>query len=126
MAAHMAAVVGQIECEGCGLLQAAVAVRPGESAHCGRCGQRLYHGVANSIDRTLALTIAALFLLVIANTFLFMVFEFKGRSETNRMLTGVFGLWQIGYAPLSLLIGFASILAPAPSFDRNVVRIWCP
>ena len=113
MAAHMAAVVGQIECEGCGLLQAAVAVRPGESAHCGRCGQRLYHGVANSIDRTLALTIAALFLLVIANTFLFMVFEFKGRSETNRMLTGVFGLWQIGYAPLSLLIGFASILAPA-------------
>jgi len=113
MAAHMAAVVGQIECEGCGLLQAAVAVGPGESAHCGRCGQRLYQGVANSIDRTLALTIAALFLLVIANTFLFMVFEFEGRSEANRMLTGVFGLWQIGYAPLSLLIGFASILAPA-------------
>jgi len=109
----MATAVGQIECEGCGLLQAATTVGPGESAHCGRCGQRLYHGVADSIDRTLALTIAALILLVIANTFLFMVFEFKGRSEANRMLTGVFGLWQLGYAPLSLLIGFASILAPA-------------
>ena len=109
----MATAAGQIECEGCGLFQAAAAVGPGESAYCGRCGQRLYHGVADSIDRTLALTIAALILLAIANTFLFMVFEFKGRSEANRMLTGVFGLWQIGYTPLSLLIGFASILAPA-------------
>ena len=109
----MATAAVQIECEGCGLLQTAPTVGPGESAYCGRCGQRLYHGVADSIDRTLALTIAALILLVIANTSLFMVFEFNGRSEANRMLTGVFGLWQLGYTPLSLLIGFTSIFAPA-------------
>jgi paraquat-inducible protein A len=109
----MATAMGQIECEGCGLLQGASAVGPGESAHCGRCNQRLYHGVGNSIDRALALTTAALILLVIANTFLFMVFEFKGRSEANRMLTGVVGLWRLGYTPLSLLVGFASIFAPA-------------
>jgi paraquat-inducible protein A len=103
----------QIECEGCGLIQMAPAVGPGESAYCGQCGQRLYHGSTDSIDRTLALTISALILLVIANGFLFMVFDFKGRSETNRMLTGVLGLWQLGYTPLSLLIGFTSIFAPA-------------
>ena len=109
----MATPAVQIECEGCGLIQTAPAVGPGESAYCGQCGQRLYHGSTDSIDRTLALTLSALILLVIANAFLFMVFGFKGRSEANRMLTGVFGLWQLGYTPLSLLIGFTSIFAPA-------------
>ena len=109
----METVAEPSECEGCGLLQRVPALRPGESCLCGRCGQRLCYAVANSIDRSLALTVGALVLLVIANAFLFMVFEFKGRSEANRILTGVLGLWREGFPSLSLLIAFTSVVAPA-------------
>jgi paraquat-inducible protein A len=101
-----------VECDGCGLLQRQAALEPGQSARCGRCGGSLYHEKTNSIERALALTLAALVLLVVANTQPFLTFEFKGRSQSNFILTGIVQLFREGYGPLAALICFTSVLAP--------------
>ena len=104
--------ISMIRCEECALVQTAPALVDHESAHCKRCGAHLCKQVSNTIDRTLALVLAALVLLIVANATPFMTFSFKGRSESNYILSGVIQLWNHGYWPLALLICFASILAP--------------
>ncbi len=47
-----------------------------------------------------------------ANSYPFMTFEFKGRSQSNYLLSGVLELWSSGAHPLAALICFTSILAP--------------
>jgi len=101
-----------IRCESCDLLQRMPTLRPGESACCPRCDLVLAREKKNSLDRSLSLTLAALILWVVANTYPFMVFSFKGRSQENLMMTGVLKLWEAGSQPLASLIFFASILAP--------------
>lgn len=101
-----------IECSCCGLLQRRVPLAPGQTARCVECGFVLYREKPGGIERALVLTITALILLVIANFADFMTFEFGGRTQGNRIISGVEGLIELGYAPLALLIFFASVLAP--------------
>ena len=65
------------------------------------------------MEKALALTVAALLLLAIANFTDFMTFEFEGKSQGNRIITGVLELVRLGYWPLGVLIFFASVVAPA-------------
>ncbi len=102
-----------IECDDCGLLQQRVDLVPRQAAHCAACSAFLYHEKPGGVEKALALTIAALLLLAIANFTDFMTFEFKGRSQGNRIITGVLELIRLGYWPLGVLIFFASVVAPA-------------
>jgi paraquat-inducible protein A len=72
----------------------------------------LYRERANSLERTLGLTLAALVLWAVANIYPFMTFEFKGQSESNVILSGVIELYSNGAVALSAVILFTSILAP--------------
>jgi paraquat-inducible protein A len=101
-----------IECENCGLLQGRSALAPGQSAHCAGCDTKLFREQPRGIQRALALTLAALVLLAVANLTDFMTFEFKGRSQDNRIITGVLELGRLGYVPLAALILFTSVVAP--------------
>ena len=101
-----------VRCPECDLVQYGPAVGNRETAHCRRCKAQLYLGVANTIDRTVALLLAAMILLIAANTLPFMTFAFKGQAQSNFILSGVVQLWAAGYWPLASLICFASILAP--------------
>jgi paraquat-inducible protein A len=107
-----AASADLVRCHDCDLLQGAPALTAAQSARCSRCGALLYYTRESSLDRTLGLTLAALLLLVVANCTEFMTFEFKGRSQSNFILTGIFELHANGFGPLAVLIGFTSILAP--------------
>lgn len=99
-------------CLDCDLLQRGPDLHPGEAARCCRCGSVLYRERANTLDRTLGLTLTALVLWVIANAYPFMTFEFKGQSESNVILSGVVELYSNGAVALSALILFTSIVAP--------------
>src|SRR5512138_980700 len=57
-----------VACPTCDLLQYEIRVPEGRYACCRRCGTALYRQTPGSIDRTLALSIAALVLLAIANS----------------------------------------------------------
>jgi paraquat-inducible protein A len=101
-----------LRCLDCDLLQRAPSLEIGESARCPRCGVTLYTRKPNSIDRTLALVIAALALWACSNFLPFMTFEFEGQSDSNTIATGVRILYERGFGELAVLIAFTSIAAP--------------
>ena len=101
-----------LRCLDCDLLQRAPHLEIGESARCPRCGVTLHTSRRDSIDRTLALVAAALVLWACSNFLPFMVFEFKGQSDSNTIATGVRILYERGFGELAVLIAFTSIAAP--------------
>ncbi len=101
-----------VRCLDCDLLQHGSDLRPGQLARCNRCGSLLYRELANSLDRTLGLTLTALVLWILANAYPFMTFEFKGQSESNVILSGVIELYSNGAVALSAVILFTSVIAP--------------
>jgi paraquat-inducible protein A len=102
-----------IACEFCDLLHRPRALRPGEKARCSRCGGVLARHSRNPIQGTLALALAALILLVLANIFPFLQISLEGQVSESTIVTGVIGLWNDGAQALALLILFTTILAPA-------------
>ena len=72
-----------IACHECGMVQHMRALPEGGIACCGRCGATLYRQRRDSIEHTLLLTLAALTLFVIANTFPFLTFELEGNADTS-------------------------------------------
>lgn len=101
-----------IACHDCDLLLRAYEPAVGESACCPRCGALLDRGKRDPLDRTLALTVAALLCFVLANLYPFMSFSIEGRVQDNRLISGVIDLARDGLHPLAALIFAASIGVP--------------
>ena len=101
-----------IACHECGTVQHMRALPEGGAARCSRCGATLYRQRRDSIEHTLLLTLAALILFVIANTFPFLTFELEGRADTSTLLSGVKSLYQQGMWPLALLVLLTATVVP--------------
>jgi paraquat-inducible protein A len=99
-------------CESCDLLQRSRPIGAGEKARCSRCGGVLYRGSRNSLERTLALTLASLALFAVANAYPFMSFALEGRVQENYLITGVLELYAGGDRALAAVIFLTTILAP--------------
>jgi paraquat-inducible protein A len=102
-----------IACHDCDLLYGMVPLSDGASAKCLRCGAVLYREKSNSLDRTFAFTVTGLVLFAFANAYPLMTFELEGRSQANRLISGVFDLFSQGMWELASLVFLTSILAPA-------------
>lgn len=102
-----------VACESCDLLQRAVELERRSHALCARCGQRLYGSSLDSLERTLAWTIAALVLLVLANSLSFMTVALGGHVQHNHIVSGVIDLARAGQVPLAGLILLTTVVAPA-------------
>jgi paraquat-inducible protein A len=72
----------------------------------------LHRSRVNSLDRTLALTLAGLVLFAIANSFPFLSFEMQGQTTETTLSTGVGSLFDQGKWEVALVVLFTSILAP--------------
>ena len=81
-------------------------------AKCTRCGAVLYRHKPNSLERTLALTVAALILFVTANIYPFLALRLEGREQETLLFTGVRDLYDYGMWELSLLVLLTSIVVP--------------
>jgi paraquat-inducible protein A len=99
-------------CEECDLLQRNPPLPEGGSAHCVRCGHLLHKHRPDSINRTLALTLAGLILFIIANSFPFLSFEMQGQLTQTTLFTGVKDLADQGKGEVAAVVLFTSILAP--------------
>jgi paraquat-inducible protein A len=102
-----------IACEFCDLLHRPPQLRPGQKAYCSRCSGLLAKASRNPVQGTLALALAALQQLLLANVFPFLHFSLEGQAQENRIITGVLGLWAAGQGGLAALILFTTVLAPA-------------
>ncbi len=101
-----------VACASCDLLHEEQPLEDREDARCVRCGGLLYRGRPRTLEHTVAISVAALVLLVVANIYPFLTFTLKGQTETNRILSGVVLLWRDHYEPLAVLILWASVIAP--------------
>jgi paraquat-inducible protein A len=100
------------ECRECGLLQRNPALPPGGEAQCARCGCVLHRDRPDSLNRTLALSIAGLVLFVVANGFPFLSFEMQGQNTQTTLLTGIQDLYAQGQWEIALVVAFTSVIAP--------------
>jgi paraquat-inducible protein A len=101
-----------VACRDCDLLHAVGKLPEGATALCRRCNGVLRRRRRNPIERTLALSLAAVVLFVVANAFPFLSFEMKGQITTTTLASGVFDLYEQGRAPIALLVGGTAIVAP--------------
>ncbi len=101
-----------IACHECDLLHRVQPLPDGGAARCVRCDALLYYQKKDSLDRTLALTIAGLVLFIVANTFPFLAMKSGGLVRETTLITGIKGLYHQGMEALALLVLLTSILVP--------------
>ena len=102
-----------VACPNCDLLQRLPAIAPGESARCPRCGTELWRRREDSLNRTLALAVAAAVLYFIANTVPMLGLTIVGRESFTTVVGGAELLWKHDQQIVSVLVFFAAVLAPA-------------
>ena len=104
---------GLIACHSCDLLHRRAPLPPRASARCTRCGGVLYRDLRGGTERALALSLASIVVLILANTFPFLTFKMGGLVEQNHLASGVIELFDQGYWELACLVFFVIVLAPA-------------
>jgi len=102
-----------IACHECDALFRDRPLPPGGVARCARCGGLLRRAKQNSIERTLAFTLAGLILFILANVYPFMTFRLEGREQVSNLVSGSIVLWKEGLPELGALVFMTSIGFPA-------------
>lgn len=102
-----------IACPQCDLLLREITLPPKGAACCCCCGATLYRNSPDSINRSLALTIAATVLFLIANSFPILGINLQGNGNAVTLLQAVHDLWGQGMHLVSSLTFVTSVLVPA-------------
>lgn len=97
---------GLVGCFVCGKVTAV------EETHCRRCQSRIHIRKPNSLQRTVALMIAAAVFYVPANLLPIMTITEFGDATPTTIMAGLISFWQAGSYPIALVIFTASILIP--------------
>lgn len=103
---------GLIACHACDCLHRIVDVPARGKALCRQCGTLLYRPMPHSLDHTTALYLAALLLLVIANSFPFVALQVGDRIEQSRLASAGLALIQLGMAEVGIVVLLTSVVFP--------------
>jgi paraquat-inducible protein A len=125
-----------IACHECDLIHRIQPLADGGVAKCSRCGASLYRSKINSLDRTLALTIAGLALFVLANSFPLLSMKIQAQVQQATLFTGIQelyaeGMWMVALlvllttivVPLAQLLGFLYVLLPLKFNHRPLMLV---
>lgn len=102
-----------VACPNCDLLQRLPEIAPGESVRCPRCNSELWRRKSDSLNRTLALAVAALILWIITNTLPMIGLTAVGVVSFTTIFRGAELLWEHGEPIVAAMVFFAAIFAPA-------------
>jgi paraquat-inducible protein A len=102
-----------VACHECDLLQRCVEVPRGRAALCRRCGAVLFRNVPDSIDRTLAFTLAAALIFVVANAFPIVGLNAQGKHTSTTLFGAAWVLHKDGMDAVALLFLFTTTVLPA-------------
>ena len=102
-----------IACPHCDLLQRLPDLAPGASARCPRCDKELWRRREDPLARTLALTLAAAVLYVVANAVPMLGLSAVGHQASTTVLGGAQQLWHDGRETVAALVLFTAVVAPA-------------
>ena len=101
-----------IACQHCDLLQRLPELAPGASARCPRCDKELWRHYPDSLNRTLALSIAGALLFVLANSVPMLGLTVVGHQAFTTVFGGALQLWTDGEKIVAGLVLFAAVIAP--------------
>jgi paraquat-inducible protein A len=104
---------GLIACHECDLMQREVLLPRGGVAFCVRCGAELYRSHPDSFERTLAFTLAAIFLFAIANAFPIVGLQLQGQVIQTTLFNTVRTLYDEDMKSVAVLVLVTAILMPA-------------
>ena len=102
-----------IACPDCDLLQYLPELPPGGKARCPRCSSTLASQPTDSLDRTLALTLTAAIVLIVANTSPLMGLSAVGRQASTSIIGGAYEMWLQGQRMTAMVVAFCAVIAPA-------------
>jgi paraquat-inducible protein A len=102
-----------IACPHCDLMQRLPALAPGASGRCPCCEKELWRCRQDSLNRTLALALAAALLYVVANSVPMLGLSVVGREASTTVLGGAEYLWEDGQGIVALLVLLTAVVAPA-------------
>jgi len=102
-----------VACLHCDLLQRLPHLAPGASARCPRCDKELWRHREDSLNRTLALTLGAALLYVVANTVPMLGLTIVGRAASTTVIGGAEHLWSNGQQMVAVLVFLTAVIAPA-------------
>jgi len=102
-----------VACLHCDLLQRLPDLEAGGSARCPRCDKELWRRREDSLNRTLALSVAALMLFLVANSVPMLGLSAVGHQASTTVMGGARQLWHDGREVVAVLVFFTAILAPA-------------
>jgi paraquat-inducible protein A len=101
-----------------------LALSPADARHCRRCRAHVHPRTPDSLQRTLALLMAAVVLYVPANVLPIMTTEQFGRAVDSTIIGGVALLWRMGSYPVAIVILVASVLVPIGKILTVGVLSW--
>jgi paraquat-inducible protein A len=101
-----------IACHECDLLQHETALAKGATARCRRCGATLYRSPPASVDRALALTLAAIVMFAVANAFPIVGLSVNGTLVETTLFGAARVLYDDGVWPLAGLVFVTTLLMP--------------
>ena len=104
---------GLVACPHCDLLQRLPDLAAGASARCPRCDKEICRHREDSLDRTLALGLAAAVLYVVANSTPMLGLSAVGHKAVTTVMGGARQLWHDGQESVAVLVFFTAVLAPA-------------
>ncbi len=108
----MAPDLTAVACPSCDLLQTLTPLARTERALCARCGHCLLVGGEVDLQFNLALAVAALILIVIANGFPIMSLQLEGQARATTVIEGVQALWRGDRAETAILVAAVTIVIP--------------
>jgi paraquat-inducible protein A len=104
---------GEIACHGCDLMVDVSGLKDGERASCPRCGHFLTRYRADAYHRVVAYSLAALILLVLANSYSFLSFSSSGLESVMTLRATPGALWEYGMPGVAFIVGAFIIVIPA-------------
>lgn len=102
-----------IACHECDTLHRLPPLAPGDSVRCSCCGALLLRNPKGGLDRPIALNVAALILLVLANAFPFLTLQISGREQTTTIIGASRALYEAGMGVLAVVVLITTLIGPA-------------
>jgi len=101
-----------LACPECDLLQSDSAIPRPRKALCARCGATLYQRHDNGLERTAALSLAALVVFAVGNFYPILSLDLQGERTSATLMGAVAELGSHGMPLLALLVLFAGVAMP--------------
>jgi paraquat-inducible protein A len=106
-------MTGEIACHSCDLLSNVTALKEGESASCPRCGHFLTRKLNDPYGRVISFAVAAIILLIMANSYSFLSFGANGLESVITLRETPGAVWKYGMPVVAVFVASFIIIIPA-------------